>query len=62
MSLIGQPLSVWERTAIVCTLLCYGNDREQAAAILGIGERTLYRKLKQYKLQGIVNRINWPTG
>jgi len=27
-----------------------GGNREQAAQLLGIGERTLYRKIKEYGL------------
>jgi two-component system response regulator HydG len=27
-----------------------GGKREEAAALLGIGERTLYRKIKEYGL------------
>jgi len=49
-SLVGQPLSELERLFIVETLrLCAGN-REEAARLLGIGERTLYRKIKEYGL------------
>jgi two-component system, NtrC family, response regulator HydG len=28
-----------------------GGNREKAAKVLGIGERTLYRKLKEYGLR-----------
>jgi transcriptional regulator with PAS, ATPase and Fis domain len=27
------------------------NNREKAAKLLGIGERTLYRKIKEYNIQ-----------
>jgi len=47
--LIGQPLSAIERWAIEETLTLTGNNREEAAKILGIGARTLYRRLDQYK-------------
>ncbi|MCA9137631.1 MAG: sigma-54-dependent Fis family transcriptional regulator [Planctomycetales bacterium] len=48
-SLVGQPLSVIERWAIEKTLLLTNDNREEAAKILGIGARTLYRRLDQYK-------------
>jgi two-component system response regulator HydG len=49
--LIGQPLSEIERWAIEQTLQLTGGNREESARILGIGARTLYRKLKEYGLQ-----------
>ncbi len=50
-SLAGLSLDQIEKQAIRNTLrLCAGN-REQAAKMLGIGERTLYRKLKDYGLK-----------
>ncbi|MBN2288949.1 MAG: sigma-54-dependent Fis family transcriptional regulator [Candidatus Glassbacteria bacterium] len=39
-----------ERAAILETLAGVGGNRRKAARILGIGERTLYRKLKEYGL------------
>jgi len=49
-SLAGVPMDQIERQAIKQTLeLCQGN-REQAAKMLGVGERTLYRKIKEYGL------------
>ena len=48
-SLIGQPLSVIERWAIEETLKLTNDNREEAAKVLGIGARTLYRRLDQYK-------------
>ena len=47
---VGLPLEDLERTAIVRTLASVDGNRRRAAEILGIGERTLYRKLKQYDL------------
>jgi two-component system response regulator HydG len=49
-SLIGKPLEEVERILIAETLQFTGGNREQAAQMLGIGERTLYRKIKEYGL------------
>ncbi len=48
-ALIGQPLSAIEKWAIEETLRLTGGNREEAAKVLGIGARTLYRRLDQYK-------------
>jgi len=49
-SLVGKPLEEIERLFIAETLRVTGGNREQAARMLGIGERTLYRKIKEYQL------------
>src|SRR5262245_3740027 len=49
-ALIGQPLTEVEKICIAETLKLTGGNREQAAEMLGIGERTLYRKIKEYGL------------
>jgi two-component system response regulator HydG len=49
--LVGQPLSEIERWAIEQTLKLTGGNREETSRILGIGARTLYRKLKDYDLK-----------
>jgi two-component system response regulator HydG len=49
-SLVGKPLSELERLLIVETLEQTGGNREAAAEMLGIGQRTLYRKIKEYNL------------
>ncbi len=46
----GHALEDLERKAIVETLAKTSGNREKAAKILGIGERTLYRKIKEYNL------------
>ena len=46
--LIGKPLEEIEKHYITETLKLTDGNREEAAALLGIGERTLYRKLKEY--------------
>jgi len=48
--LAGVSLGELEKQAIIDTLAKTLNNREQAAKILGIGERTLYRKIKEYNL------------
>lgn len=52
-SLVGEGLSLdqIEKQAIRNALRITAGNREQAAAMLGIGERTLYRKLKEYGLK-----------
>ena len=49
-ALVGQPLSELERLFIQETLHAAGGNREEAAKMLAIGERTLYRKIKDYQL------------
>jgi DNA-binding NtrC family response regulator len=51
ITLAGMNLADLERKAIEETLASVHGNREQAAKILGIGERTLYRKLKDYGIQ-----------
>jgi two-component system response regulator HydG len=48
--LIGQSLSNIERWAYQETLKLTDGNREEAARILGIGARTVYRKLKEFDL------------
>ena len=50
-SLAGTSLEQIEKRAIRETLRLTGGNRERAAQLLGIGERTLYRKLKEYGLR-----------
>ncbi len=47
---VGMSLDELEKRAIELTLAEVKGNRRQAASILGIGERTLYRKLKEYGL------------
>jgi two-component system response regulator HydG len=48
--LAGRSLAELERDLIAANLELAGGNREKAAAILGIGERTLYRKIKEFGL------------
>ncbi len=49
--LAGVGLDKLEKEAIRQTLAMTAGNREQAAQMLGIGERTLYRKLREYGLR-----------
>jgi two-component system response regulator HydG len=49
-NLVGISIEQAEKELIRNTLKLVEGNREQAAKILGIGERTLYRKIKEYDL------------
>ena len=49
-NLVGISIEQAEKELIKNTLKLVNGNREQAAKILGIGERTLYRKIKEYGL------------
>lgn len=49
--LVGKPMSEIEAMFIAETLKVNNGKREEAAKMLGIGERTLYRKIKEYELK-----------
>jgi len=53
----GEPrtMAEIERMAILETLERTGGRRAEAAKVLGIGLRTLQRKLKEYRVQGLVD-------
>jgi DNA-binding NtrC family response regulator len=46
----GMTMEELERAAIIATLESVGGNRRRASEQLGIGERTLYRKLKEYNI------------
>ena len=48
--IVGLSLKDVERELIKGTLASVNGNRHEAAKVLGIGERTLYRKLKLYGL------------
>lgn len=50
--LIGQPLEAVERYYIEKALEMTKGNREEAATLLKISERTMYRKIKEYGLMG----------
>ena len=47
----GMTMDELERAAIMAALREEGGNRRRAAEVLGIGERTLYRKIKEYGLE-----------
>ncbi len=49
--LVGRPLTEVERYYIERALTLTEGNREEAAKMLGIGERTLYRVIQEWKLQ-----------
>ncbi len=55
VELIGRSMDDIERWAIEQTLKLSGGNREEAARILNIGARTLYRKLEKYQTGGDKN-------
>jgi len=46
----GRTLKETERELIAQNLALFGGNREKTAKSLGIGERTLYRKIKEFGL------------
>ncbi|MEM9754226.1 MAG: helix-turn-helix domain-containing protein, partial [Planctomycetota bacterium] len=49
--LVGISVQQAEKELIRNTLEMTDGNREKAAKMLGIGERTLYRKIKEYELK-----------
>jgi two-component system response regulator HydG len=47
---VGRPLDEVERYYMEKALELTGGNREEAARLLGIGERTLYRDIQEWKL------------
>jgi len=51
-SLVGRPFVEVEKYYIQRALELTGGKREEAAHLLGIGERTMYRKIKEFDIKG----------
>jgi two-component system response regulator HydG len=51
-ALVGRPLEEVERYYIERALALTGGNREEAARVLAISERTMYRKLQEWKKEG----------
>jgi two-component system response regulator HydG len=60
--LVGRPLADVERYYIERTLERTEGNREEAAKVLGIGERTLYRVIQDWKLQDKIKQALTETG
>src|SRR5207302_9559408 len=56
-ALVGRPLSEVERYYMQRALELTGGNREEAAKVLGIGERTLYRVIQDWKLQDRIKQV-----
>jgi two-component system response regulator HydG len=55
-SLVGRPLAEVERYYTERALELTNNNREEAAKLLAVGERTLYRVMQEWKLQDRVRK------
>jgi two-component system response regulator HydG len=60
--LIGRPLAEVERYYMEQALELTNGNREEAARMLGIGERTLYRDMQSWKLQDKVTKALQDAG
>jgi two-component system response regulator HydG len=62
VSLVGRPLAEVERYCIEEALKMTAGNREEAARLLGIGERTLYRKIQDWKQERIKQALAESNG
>lgn len=60
LTLAGMSMDSIERLAIESTLLATNGNRKEAAAMLEIGERTLYRKIEEFDLDRAPGRPRGP--
>lgn len=60
--LVGRPLAEVERYYMEKALETSGGNKEEAARLLGIGERTLYRQMQDWKLQDKIKAAVAATG
>jgi len=56
-NLVGRPLVEVERYYIEQALALTEGNREEASKMLGIGERTLYRVIQDWKLQDRIREV-----
>jgi two-component system response regulator HydG len=60
--LVGRPLTEVERYYIEQALALTEGNREEASKMLGIGERTLYRMIRDWKLQDRIDQTLRESG
>jgi len=53
-NLAGMTLAEIERRALIQTLHACKGNRVKTARQLGVSEKTVYNKIKQYNLRGLV--------
>lgn len=54
LGLAGMTMAEVERRLIIETVTACGGNRAESARQLGVSEKTIYNKFKQYKLKGVV--------
>ena len=59
-SLAGQRLDEIERRAILDTLRATSGNKAKTSRMLGVSEKTIYNKLKQYRMSGTMSD-EWST-
>jgi two-component system response regulator HydG len=47
---VGDSFEEVERRLLECTLLAVGGDKKKAAEILRVSLKTVYNKIKQYRI------------
>ncbi|MBM4095675.1 MAG: response regulator [Planctomycetes bacterium] len=61
-TLVGRPLAEVERFYMERALDLTGGNREEAARMLGVGERTLYRMIQDWKVQDKIKEAMGKAG
>jgi DNA-binding NtrC family response regulator len=51
---VGMSFEEIEREMLLRTLAEYGNNKRQAARVLGITPKTVYNRLLRYREQGLI--------
>lgn len=58
--LVGRPWSEWEQVAIAGTLKITKGSKAATAALLQVGERSIYRKVEKYHLEHLCRESTNP--